>query len=155
MVRDVPIRGVPVELHVIRYRYRCPKCKRTFSWRPPEIHPTRPTTLRLDDWIWGQALRSTFADVAEDVGVHKTTILRTFMAEYKEREHQPKRRVGRPTKLAWLGIDEVYLLSIKRSQRVREGRTTAPDNDGRKEPQCILTDVGNGQVVVPAPGSGT
>lgn len=40
---------------MIRYRYRCPKCKSTFSWRPPEIHPTRPTTLRLDDWIWGQA----------------------------------------------------------------------------------------------------
>ncbi len=173
VVRDVPIRGMPVELHVIRHRYRCPTCKGTFIWRPPEIDRTRPITCRLIEWAWERALRGSFAGVAEDVGVHKSTILRAFMAEYRRRKDQPKRRVGRPSKLSWLGIDEVYLLSIKRSQRVREERAkaatkrsgtesgnpdsgkapqqgvteTLKDTHARKEPQCILTDVGTGRVV--------
>ncbi len=146
---DIPIRGKRVGIQIRRRRYKCAKCKGTFFLRPPELHATRFITRRLGHWIWQQSLRSSFADVAYDVGIDEASVSRIFLEACKARESRNLSR-GRKHTLRWLGIDEVFLLSYARSRKSAEQlavEALKEEPDLRKKPQCLLTDIENRRVV--------
>lgn len=126
-----------------RHRYKCLECEKTFVHRPSELHPTRNITRHLQRWIWEQSLRRHFADVAHDVGLSETTVQAIFMSEFEDRERDGPRPFPQ-----WVGIDEVYLLSKRRSNQNNK-HESSDDSKGRsrdKRAQCILVDLSNGRV---------
>ena len=108
------------------------KKKKTADGKRDETSQQHKITLALREWIWDQSLRRNFHDVAYDVGLHDRTVRKIFRAEFQRRERMSPRPVPR-----WVGIDEVNLLSWKRSDKT-------PRNV--RKPQCILTDLETGVV---------
>jgi transposase len=112
---DTPMHGKRVGMVVVRQRYRCLECDKTFQQLLPEMDERRNMTRRLAAYIAERSLVRTFTQVAEDVGVNEKTVRNVF------REHvaalEAEREVTAPT---WLGIDELHLLH---------------------RPRCIFTDV--------------
>lgn len=118
---DTPIHGKRAAIQVIRQRYRCLECGKTFQQLLPEMDERRNMTRRLLEYIQQRSLVRTFTDVADDVGVNEKTvrnIFREYVAVLEE-----DREVTAP---AWLGIDELYLI---------------------RQPRCIFTDVRRRSVV--------
>lgn len=132
LVMHTPALGKRVGINIHRDRYGCRECKKTFYYRPAELSGKREITKALNQWIWDQSLRRNFADVARDVGLNEKTIAKIFMHEFDRREKETKRPVPR-----WIGIDEVQLLSWRRSDKTltRRGKL-----------QCILTDYERGTI---------
>ena len=112
---DLPMRGKPVRLIVHRYRYRCRTCNRTFFEDTPEMDEHHFITERLAAFIGNEALRRTFASIANDVGLDEWTIRSIFR---ESTAHLTDHILTSPVR--YLGIDEVYLLG---------------------KPRCVLTDV--------------
>lgn len=106
---DLPIHGKRVGIAVQRQRYRCEECGGTFFQPLPAIHETRNCTWRLVLYIEKEALRRTFVDLAEAVGLDEKTIRNIFRAYLGETEG--KYVFDTPE---WLGIDELHLLGKHR-----------------------------------------
>lgn len=81
----------------------------------PEVDEKRRMTDRLVQWIGEQAVRRTYASVADEVGVTEGTIRLAF-TEYVQAKYEKKMNFATPR---WLGIDEIYLI----------------------KPRCVLTNV--------------
>ncbi len=60
--------GRRVGLHIDTRRYRCRNCGKTFYEALPEVAEKRSMTQRLAQWMGKQAIKRTFASVAEAVG---------------------------------------------------------------------------------------
>jgi transposase len=112
---DLPMHGKRVSIRVVRQRYRCTACGRTFLEPLADMDEQHATTKRLVSYIHREALRRTFVSVADEVGLAESTVRRIFAehAHALEAAHQ----VVTPE---WLGIDEIHL--------------------GGK-PRCVLTNV--------------
>lgn len=105
MVRDLPMHGKRVGLYIDTRRYRCKACRKTFYESLPGINDKRLMTNRLVDWVGRQAVKRTFASIAEDVGIVEGTvrlIFKDYVADLsdKVRFETPK----------WMGIDEIHLV---------------------------------------------
>lgn len=118
---DTPMHGKRVGVQVIRQRYRCLECGKTFQQLLPEMDERRNMTRRLVEYIQQRSLVRTFTDVADDVGVNEKTV-RNIFREYVALLEED-REISAP---AWLGIDELFLI---------------------RKPRCILTDVRRRSVV--------
>lgn len=101
---DTPIHGKRVGICVLKKRWQCQECHRGFYERLPEMHPEHFMTRRLVSYIEQQALRHTFVDVAESIGVDEGTVRHIFAA-YQKRQQQQIVLVA-PSQI---GIDEVKI----------------------------------------------
>lgn len=105
MVKDLPMHGKRVGIYVSTRRMQCLGCHKTFSESLPEVDERRAMTKRLVDWIGKQAVKRTFAGIADEIGVVEGTIrliFKDYVAELEKtiRFETPK----------WMGIDEIHLI---------------------------------------------
>lgn len=104
-VMDVPSHGKRVGVNLLRTRWRCRACNRTFAQPIPDIDDRSHMTRRLVGYIEQQAIRRTFTSIADEVGVHERTVRRLFAAYVAHMDQT----VTFPTP-EWMGMDEVHLL---------------------------------------------
>jgi len=105
MVKDLPMHGKRVGIYIDTRRYRCKSCGRTFYETLPEINQKRLMTNRLVDWIGKQAVKRTFASIAEEVGVVEGTIRLIFKDYVADLEKTVRFETPK-----WMGIDEIHLI---------------------------------------------
>lgn len=118
---DAPVHGKPTVIRVERKRYRCRACGATSLQPLPDMDENRRMTARCVEYIGNQALRRTFAQIAEDTGVDERSVRR--VAADKIEEFNAGRVTVAPRQL---GIDEVAVL---------------------RNPRAIFTDVENRRVL--------
>jgi transposase len=105
MIKDLPIHGKRVGIYVDTKRFRCRACAKTFYETLPEVNEKRLMTQRLTAWIGKQAIKRTFASIAEEVGVDEKTV-RLIFGDYVN-ELEKTIRFETPK---WMGIDEIHLI---------------------------------------------
>jgi transposase len=105
MVRDLPTHGKRVGLYIDTRRFQCRACAKTFYEELPQIDEKRAMTKRLSSWIGRQAIKRTFASIAEEVGCTEFTV-RSVFADYVQ-ELEKTIRFETPK---WMGIDEIHLI---------------------------------------------
>jgi transposase len=110
MIKDSPVRGMTVEVEVIRKRYRCSHCDRTSLQPLPGVDERRGATARLIELVEQQSLYKPFLQVAQETGLSASTV-RAIFNEYIERL---KQIVSFDTPRV-LGMDGVY---IKKKERL-------------------------------------
>ncbi|HPM50293.1 MAG TPA: ISL3 family transposase [Methylotenera sp.] len=105
MVKDLPMQGKRVGLYVETKRFQCRSCTKTFYESLPDVDEKRMMTSRLAAWVGKQAIKRTFASIAEDVGINEGTVRSVFRDYINELESTI--RFDTPK---WMGIDEVHLI---------------------------------------------
>lgn len=105
MVKDLPIHGKRVGLYVDTRRYRCRACTKTFYEALPEVDEKRLMTQRLTAWMGKQAIKRTFASIAEEVGCTEFTVRAVFNDYVNELEKTIRFETPK-----WMGIDEIHLI---------------------------------------------
>jgi transposase len=101
---DAPHHGLRTGVTVVRKRFRCKSCGKTFMESLPDMDDKRLATKRLVDWVKKRSLDRTFASVAEDSGLDEKTVRNIFRDYVNELEATFQIETPR-----WLGIDEVHL----------------------------------------------
>ena len=86
MVKDLPMHGRRVGLYIDTRRYQCRGCAKTFYEALPEIDEKRLMTKRLAQWMGKQAIKRTFASIAEEVGCTEFTVRSAFSDYVNELE---------------------------------------------------------------------
>lgn len=137
-VMHTPMRGKRVGIVMVRQRYKCLACGKTYlqHWEGGEIHPRRQITTALQGWIWSEVLETSFAQAARKIGIGETAVRDIFL-EYADMLEAARQLVAPQ----WLGIDEVALMSLRRRW-------------DRDRYQCLLTDVRTGRIVDLLPDRG-
>ena len=105
MVKDLPMHGKRVGLYVETKRFQCRSCDKTFYESLPDVDEKRMMTSRLTAWVGKQAIKRTFASIAEDVGINEGTVRSVFRDYINELE-----RTVRFDTPKWMGIDEIHLI---------------------------------------------
>lgn len=105
MVKDLPMHGRRVAVYVNTRRMQCRSCNKTFSETLPEVDERRSMTKRLVAWIGTQAVKRTFASIAEEVGVTEGTIRLIFKDYVSDLEKTIRFETPK-----WMGIDEIHLI---------------------------------------------
>jgi len=105
LVRDLPSHGKRVGLYVDTRRYRCRSCSKTFYEPLPEVDERRPMTSRLVTWIGKQAIKRTFASIADEVGIDEKSVRSVFRGYINELEETIRFETPK-----WMGIDEIHLV---------------------------------------------
>jgi transposase len=105
LVRDLPSHGKRVGLYVDTRRYRCRACAKTFYEPLPNIDDRRAMTARLVQWVGKQAIKRTFASIADEVGIDEKSV-RSIFRDYAN-ELEKTIRFETPK---WMGIDEIHLV---------------------------------------------
>lgn len=105
MVRDLPMHGKRAGLYVDTRRFRCRSCTKTFYESLPEVDEKRLMTKRLVEWMGKQAIKRTFASLADEVGCTEFTVRAVFRDYINELEKTV--RFDTPK---WMGIDEIHLI---------------------------------------------
>lgn len=105
LVRDLPIHGKRVGIYVNLRRMQCRNCNKTFAESLPDVDERRDMTARLVGWIGKQAVKRTFASIADDVGVVEGTIRAIFNDYVNELEKTIRFETPK-----WMGIDEIHLI---------------------------------------------
>lgn len=101
---DTPTGGRRSGILLLRKRFKCLDCGKTFFELPPDLDEKHMMTRRLVEYIERQSLRKPFTHVADEIGVDEKTIRNIFRAHIA--------RLDKDAKLitpAWLGIDELML----------------------------------------------
>lgn len=78
--RDISLRGHQVQLIVLKRRYRCDRCNKTFTESDEACGPRRRTTRRLRQAIGKQATRHPVADVCQSFDVGPRFVRECFQA---------------------------------------------------------------------------
>lgn len=105
MVKDLPMHGRRVGLYIDTRRYQCRGCGKTFYEVLPEIDEKRLMTKRLAQWMGKQAIKRTFASIAEEVGCTEFTVRSVFSDYVNELEKTIRFETPK-----WMGIDEIHLI---------------------------------------------
>ncbi len=105
MVKDLPMHGKRVGLYVDTKRFKCRSCTKTFYEKLPAVDEKRLMTSRLVEWVGKQAIKRTFASIAEEVGVTEGTVRSVFSDYVNELENTVRFETPR-----WMGIDEIHLI---------------------------------------------
>ena len=111
VIRDLPIHGKAVYIHLNHQRFRCTTCRKTCYQPLPEIDAKRFMTRRLVAYIVRKTLSTnrTFVSIAEEINVDKSTIRHVF----DDAAARLKQTVTFETP-AILGIDELHVLGSPR-----------------------------------------
>ncbi|NLY17023.1 MAG: ISL3 family transposase [Gammaproteobacteria bacterium] len=102
---DTPMQGKPVVLKMMRMRYKCRSCGKTFREPLLGIDDKRLMTSRLKEHIQKKAMRETFAVVARETGLDEKTIRHVFDDYVSEKAQSMPFVTPRI-----LGIDELKLV---------------------------------------------
>jgi transposase len=102
---DTPMQGKPVILKIMRIRYKCRSCGKTFREALADIDDKRLMTTRLKEYIQKCSMRDTFVVVARETGLDEKTIRHVF-DDYVETK--TKAMPFETPKV--LGIDELKLV---------------------------------------------
>lgn len=105
LVRDLPSHGKRVGIYVDTRRFRCRVCSKTFYEPLPAVDARRPMTSRLIKWVGKQAIKRTFASIADEVGIDEKSVRSIFRDYVNELE-----RTIRFETPKWMGIDEIHLV---------------------------------------------
>lgn len=105
MVKDLPMHARRVGLYIDTRRFRCRNCGKTFYEALPEIDEKRLMTKRLAQWMGKQAVKRTFASIAEEVGCTEFTVRSVFNDYVNELEKTIRFETPK-----WMGIDEIHLI---------------------------------------------
>lgn len=105
MVRDLPTHGRRVGLYVDTRRFHCRACNKTFYEFLPDVDERRPMTQRLVKWTGKQAIKRTFASIAEEVGIDEKSARSIFRDYINELEKTVRFETPQ-----WMGIDEIHLI---------------------------------------------
>ncbi|MHB1606682.1 MAG: ISL3 family transposase [Leptospirales bacterium] len=105
MVRDLPTHGRRVGLYVDTRRFQCRSCTKTFYESLPDLDERRPMTSRLVKWVGKQAIKRTFASIAEEVGIDEKSVRSIFRDYINELEKTVRFETPQ-----WMGIDEIHLI---------------------------------------------
>lgn len=119
--KDAPVHGKQTTIVAERRRYRCRACKATTIQSLPDIDDRRRMTKRCVQYIESQALRRTFSQIAEDIGLDEKTV--RLVAGEQIATANETRQIITPEQL---GIDEVTVL---------------------KKPRAIFTDIAKRNVI--------
>ena len=103
--RDLPMHGRRVGIYVSIRRMQCRNCNKTFSEPLPDVDEKRDMTKRLVEWIGKQAVKRTFASIAEEVGVVEGTVRLVFKDYVSDLEKTIRFETPK-----WMGIDEIHLI---------------------------------------------
>ncbi len=106
---DTPVQGKPVILKIMRIRYKCRSCGKTFREPLHDIDDKRLMTSRLKEHIQKRAMRETFAVVARETGLDEKTIRHVF-DDYANDKAQTMPFITPRI----LGIDELKLIGSYR-----------------------------------------
>ena len=105
MLRDLPMHARRVGLYVNTRRYRCKQCNKTFYETLPDADGKRLMTKRLVAWVGKQAVKRTFLNIAEEIGVTEGTIRLIFKDYVSDLEKTVRFETPK-----WMGIDEIHLI---------------------------------------------
>ncbi|GAB1387465.1 ISL3 family transposase [Melaminivora sp.] len=105
MVKDLPMHARRVGLYIDTRRFRCRNCGKTFYEALPEIDEKRAMTKRLAQWMGKQAIKRTFASIAEEIGCTEFTVRSVFKDYVNELEKTIHFETPK-----WMGIDEIHLI---------------------------------------------
>lgn len=112
---DTPIHGKRAAIEIMRQRYKCLDCEKTFQQPLPDMDEKRTMTRRCLEYIRRRSLERTFSEVATDVGLDEKTVRNIFTDYVAELN-----KSYWPLTPGWLGIDELFLV---------------------RKPRCIFTNV--------------
>jgi transposase len=105
LLRDLPSHGKRVGLYVTTRRYRCQTCTKTFYEPLPAVDERRAMTSRLVGWIGKEAIKRTFASIAEEAGIDEKSVRSVFRDYVNELEQTFRFETPK-----WMGIDEIHLV---------------------------------------------
>lgn len=105
MVRDMPTHGRRVGLYIDTRRFQCRTCSKTFYESLPDMDERRPMTSRLVKWVGKQAIKRTFASIAEEVGIDEKSVRSIFRDYINDLEKTVRFETPQ-----WMGIDEIHLI---------------------------------------------
>ena len=108
--RDIPAQGKRVTIWVVRRRYKCKACEKTFRPAMPQMDDAHQMTKRLVTYVEKAILERTFADVGRECGLDEKTVRQVFQAFCARKE--ATMRIETPTHL---GIDELFLARAYRA----------------------------------------
>ena len=77
----------------------------TFYEPLPDVDERRAITSRLRVWIGKQAIKRTFASLAEEVGIDEKSVRSVFRDYINELEQTVRFETPK-----WMGIDEIHLI---------------------------------------------
>ena len=102
---DIPMHGKRTGIVVIRKRYRCRECGKTFLEPLADMDEKRLVTKRLIDFIEKQSLKRTFVSISDDTGLVEGTIRNIFRDYVNRLEETVQRETPK-----YLGIDEIHII---------------------------------------------
>jgi len=140
---DVPRGGKPVVVHAKFPRRYCPFCREPHSDHLPGLSLKYRVSRRLIEYVFERmGLRQTDVWIAFETGLEPATV-RRIRIDW-ERRMERERDLTCPE---FLGIDEIYLDSPKKTiHGVKQDSKPEKKAPGRK-PSCIITDIGAGRVM--------
>lgn len=129
---DTPMQGKPAILKMMRMRYKCRSCGKTFREPLPDIDDKRLMTSRLKEHIQKRAMRETFAVVARETGLDEKTIRHVF-DDYANEKAQSMPFVTPRI----LGIDELKLVGSFRCILTNIEHNTVFDILPSRKKECV------------------
>ena len=126
-VRDLPISGRRVYLHLTTYQFECERCKRLFYEQFSFVERNQQLTTRYEHYIYKRCIGVEFQYVVVQEDLCWKTVDRIF-GTYAERESVD---LFEPVRA--LGIDEIAL------------------KKGHSDFACVLVNLETGQVIEPSP----
>lgn len=121
LYRDIPIHGKQVGIYLTFQRYKCKSCQATLYQSSSSLDTNHLMTKRLVDYIVNKAYKTTFTEIALEVGIDEKTVRNVFSNNVDQKLKQL--RIETPE---ILGIDEVHLIG---------------------KPRCVITNIEQGTIV--------
>ncbi len=134
LIRDLPMHGKRVGIHVDTRRYRCRQCGKTFYEHPPDVDERRLMTSRLVDWVGKQSIKRPFTHLSDEVGLAENTIKNVFRDYINELERTIRFEVPR-----WMGIGDIHIIRKPRCIISNIERNTAVEVLGDRTKRTVMT----------------
>lgn len=120
LIKDLATHGKRVGIYVDTRRFQCLSCNKTFYEPLPDVDEKRKMTSRLVQWVGKQAIRRTFASIADEIGIVEGTVRSIFRDYINELENTVRFEIPQ-----WMGIDEIHLI----------------------KPRCVVSNIQNNTIV--------
>lgn len=137
-IKDRPVGGRPLFIDIKCRKYQCQDCGKTFGSRHPDMRKNSNLTDALIGYITQWSLREeTHASIAEQTGVHESTVRRHFKKKVQSLKHGTPNRHSPEA----IGIDGVGV-----------GNTPPNEEDSKKDgPSTIIVSMSTDQKREEAP----
>ena len=132
VVKDAPIRGVQVDLKIIKRRFYCKTCRKPFTEPVQGVFKGRRTTERFRrSLLWAY---ENFSDLEKVRKAYSCSTWMVYRAVYDHLKLKLKERLNYPWP-STIGIDEHF---ISRSKGYREFATVIVDYNNKRPRELVL-----------------